>query len=232
MILKLRKRSYGKMTNVRNSPLRVNRLTVVQDTELDDALSEADNLSTDLFKLRAKATLALGRLSGKRAGEIAMLPRKNINVVGSNLNVDWILEKKRTKIALNKVSHKAYPLNDILTKHVINWLDFLDKKYPECQYFLPSAKDVFGTYVVYPNKHVSTKTVFNIVRGCSQSIWPHLFRETKGADIVSADNTIAAIYEVQEALDLDPARGFETASRYARRYGRRVEKRQPQSLVS
>lgn len=127
------------MTNVRNSPLRVNRLTVVQDTELDDALSEADNLSTDLFKLRAKATLALGRLSGKRAGEIAMLPRKNINVVGSNLNVDWILEKKRTKIALNKVSHKAYPLNDILTKHVINWLDFLDKKYPECQYFLPSA---------------------------------------------------------------------------------------------
>jgi hypothetical protein len=220
------------MTNVRGSALRVNRPTVIQDVELTDALSKAQLLPSEFFRLRAKATLSIARLSGKRRGELAMLPKKNVKVVGTDLHVDWILEKKRTEIMLNKTVHKMYPLSDPLTQHVINWIMYLDDAYPNCEYFLPSAKDCFGTYVVYLDRHVTPKTVFNIMRACSESIWPHLNRETFAADIIAKDNTIAAIYAVQEELDLDPYRGFETASRYTRRFGRHRVIRQPQSSPS
>lgn len=217
------------MTNVRLSDLRVKRSDVIQDSELAEAISNADKLPLEFFRLRAKATLSLARLSGKRRGELAMLPLSSIKVVRPYLNVDWVLEKKRTEITLNKMSHKSYPLSDPLIKHILIWLIYLKKNYPTCQYFLPHCKDVFGMLVVYPSKPVCGKTVFNIIRGCSESIWPHLNRESVAADIIKRDNTIAGIYAVQEALDLDPATGFQTASRYARRYGRQIVQRQSDS---
>jgi integrase len=215
------------MTNVQG--IRKTRMTVVQDAELTEAIDKADDLSTHFFQLRAKATLSIGRLSGKRAGELAMLPRKNIQVSGKMLNVDWILEKKRTTVMMNKMSHKAYPLSDQLTQHVINWLTYLDATYPGSQYFLPSARSSFGNYVVDLENHVTPRTILNIVRSCSEMIWPHLFRETLGADIVNSNNnTVAAMWDVVDGLDLDPKRGFETASRYVRRYSRQIVQRPTQ----
>ncbi len=220
------------MTDVRGDKLRTDRLNVIQDAELAEALSNADKLPSEFFKLRAKAVISIARLSGKRRGELAMLPLGNVSVVKPYLNVDWLLEKKRTDIALNKMSHKSYPLSDPLVKHIIIWMIYLKRNYPNCKYFLPHCKDVFGVLMVYPNKPICGRTVFNIIRSCSVSIWPHLNRETVAADIIKRDNTIAGIYAVQEALDLDLASGFTTASRYARRYGRQVVQREPQSATS
>jgi hypothetical protein len=217
------------MTNVRGNPARVNRETIISDTELEDALSKADKLTTEYFRLRAKAVVSLSRLSGKRRGELALIPRRNFKTIAEYLEVTFILEKKRTKIVLNKVSTKRFYLTDSLTQNVLAYLSYLDRKYPKADYWLPSGKMVFGNYTVYTTKHVSSKTVFNIIRSTSETIWPHLNRETVAADVVTHDSSFNAIFKVQETLDLDPKRGFETAVHYIRRYGKQVIKRQQQT---
>jgi hypothetical protein len=214
------------MTNVRGSPLRVNRETIISDVEIDDALKQAEQLSTEYFRLRAKAVISLARLSGKRRGELAVIPRRYFKLSGDYLEVTFILEKKRKKTRV--LSTKKFSLGDTLTQHVIEYLKFLDKEYPNAEFWLPSGKMVFGNYTVYPNCHVHDKTVFNIIRGSSESIWPHLNRETVGADVVAQDDSINAIFKVQQTLDLDPKRGFETALHYVQRYSKQIINRQAQ----
>ena len=215
------------MTNVRGSPLRTNRETIISDTELDQAITQAKTNPNLYFKLRAVAVISLARLSGKRRGELAVIPRRYFKVAGNYLEVTFILEKKRKRTKV--LSTKKFLLSDTLTKNVIEYLDFLDLKYPDAEFWLPSGKMVFGNYTVYLDKHVHNKTVFNIIRANSQSIWPHLNRETVAADIVTSDDSINAIFKVQQTLDLDPKRGFETALHYVQRYSKQVINRQAQS---
>jgi hypothetical protein len=50
---------------------------------------------------------------------------------------------------------------------------------------------------------LSDREVFNIVRETSETLWPHLFRETVASDIVKQDNSIIAAFKVQKRLDLE-----------------------------
>jgi hypothetical protein len=88
---------------------------------------------------------------------------------------------------------------------------------------LPSGKCVFGNYFIIPDKHLSDREVFNIVRDASETIWPHLFRETVASDIVRQDNSIIAAFKVQKRLDLEDMRtGFNYLQRFAKDVIKRV----------
>ena len=153
-----------------------------------------------------------------------MLPLENLKVNADFLEVTFILEKKRTDITLNKVSTKTYRRSDPLTHHILAYTFFLETLSPKPKFFLPSGKNVFGNYVIYPDEHLSGRHVFNLIRNCSQKIWPHLGRETRAYDVVQSDNTIAGVFKVQNALDL---KSMTTAFNYLKRFSKEAVERQP-----
>ena len=112
---------------------------------------------------------------------------------------------------------KAFPLSDPLTQNIMRYYEYLRCLKPVPKFWLPSGKCVFGNYFLIPDKHLSDREVFNIVRGASETIWPHLFRETVASDIVKQDNSIIAAFKVQKRLDLEDMRtGFNYLQRFAK----------------
>jgi len=114
-------------------------------------------------------------------------------------------------------SIKAFPLSDPLTQNLLKYLDYLTSLNLHPKFWLPSGKSVFGNYCIIPDRHLSDREVFNIVRGTSETLWPHLFRETVASDIVRQDNSIIAAFKVQKRLDLEDMRtGFNYLQRFAK----------------
>jgi hypothetical protein len=112
---------------------------------------------------------------------------------------------------------KALPLTDPLTQNILQYLNYLRSLKLMPKYWLPSGKSVFGYYIIMPDRHLSGRAVFNIVRDSSETLWPHLFRETVASDIVRQDNSIIAAFKVQERLDLEDMRtGFNYLKRFAK----------------
>lgn len=120
-------------------------------------------------------------------------------------------------------SVKAFLLSDPLTQNLLKYLDYLTSLNPIPKFWLPSGKNVFGNYFIIPDKHLSDREVFNIVRGTSETMWPHLFRETVASDIVKQDNSIIAAFKVQKRLDLEDMR---TGFNYLQRFAKDVIKRE------
>lgn len=122
-------------------------------------------------------------------------------------------------------SLKAFSLSDPLTRNILKYLDYCRSLNPIPKFWLPSGKSVFGNYVIIPNQHLSDREVFNIVRATSETIWPHLFRETVASDIVKQDNSIIAAFKVQKRLDLENMRtGFNYLQRFAKDVIKREQK--------
>jgi len=114
-------------------------------------------------------------------------------------------------------SLKAFPLADPLTQNILRYYEHLRSLTPIPKFWLPSGKCVFGNYFIIPDKHLSDREVFNIVRDTSETLWPHLFRETVASDIVKQDNSIIAAFKVQKRLDLEDMRtGFNYLQRFAK----------------
>jgi len=203
------------MTYVRGSRLRVERQKVITDEEFSEALRNAEKIPNEFLRLRAKAVLCLFRLTGKRRGEIAVLPLENFKVEKGFLNITFILEKKRKGHVLQKLSTKSVSLTHPLVKPILEYLEYLNNMKPKPKYFLPQAKPVFGYIVINPDKHISGRQVFNVVRNCSESIWCHLFRETVASDIIKEDDSIISAFKVQRRLDLED---FRTGFRYLKRF--------------
>lgn len=112
---------------------------------------------------------------------------------------------------------KAFPLSDPLTQNILRYHEYLSSLNPIPKFWLPSGKSVFGNYFVIPDRHLSDREVFNIVRDASETVWPHLFRETVASDIVKQDNSIIAAFKVQKRLDLEDMRtGFNYLQRFAK----------------
>jgi hypothetical protein len=119
---------------------------------------------------------------------------------------------------------KAFPLEDPLVQNILKYLTHLLSLNSVPKFWLPSGKSVFGNYFIIPDRHLSDREVFNIVRQTSDIIWPHLFRETVASDIVKQDNTIIAAFKVQKRLDLEDMRtGFNYLQRFAKDVIRRSE---------
>jgi hypothetical protein len=101
--------------------------------------------------------------------------------------------------------------------NVLEYLDYLRSLNPFPKFWLPSGKSAFGYYTINSDRHLSDRAVFNIVRGTSETIWPHLFRETAASDIVKQDNSIISAIKVQKRLDLEDMRtGFNYLQRFAK----------------
>jgi hypothetical protein len=112
---------------------------------------------------------------------------------------------------------KAFPLADPFTRNILEYLNYLFRLSPVPKFWLPSGRCVFGSYVIIPDRHLSDREVFNIVRETSETLWPHLFRETVASDIVRQDNSIIAAFKVQKRLDLEDMRtGFNYLQRFAK----------------
>jgi len=118
---------------------------------------------------------------------------------------------------------KAFPLTDPLTRNILEYLNCLYRLSPVPRFWLPSGKSVFGNYVMIPDRHLSDREVFNVVRETSETLWPHLFRETVASDIVRQDNSIIAAFKVQKRLDLEDMR---TGFNYLQRFAKDVIKRE------
>ena len=118
---------------------------------------------------------------------------------------------------------KAFPVSDPLTQNILRYYEYLNSLNPIPKFWLPSGKCVFGNYFIIPDKHLSDREVFNIVRDASETIWPHLFRETVASDIVKQDSSIIAAFKVQKRLDLEDMR---TGFNYLQRFAKDVIKRE------
>jgi len=122
-----------------------------------------------------------------------------------------------TFTAKQSKASKAFQLTDPLTQNILQYLNYLKSVSPLPKFWLPSGKSVFGYYVIMPEQHLSGRAVFNIVRSTSETLWPHLFRETVASDIVKQDNSIIAAFKVQKRLDLEDMRtGFSYLQRFAK----------------
>ena len=121
-------------------------------------------------------------------------------------------------------SVKAIPLSDPYVKPILDYISFLEKLEPKPKYVFPSVKSLFGeSLIIYPERHLTGRQVFNIVRGLSAMVWPHLFRETVASDIVKQDSSLIGAFKVQRRLDLE---SFQTGFNYLKRYAADVIERQ------
>ena len=205
------------MTFVRGSKLRVERKTVITDSEFQQMLKRASEIKDEFFRLRALALLSILRLTGKRREEIAMLELDGVKVEAGYLNLTFTLLKKRREVVLTRTVTKSVPLTDPLTKHILNYVDFLNRLKPKPKYLFPRVKSVFGNNVIIPDAHITGRQIFNIVRSLSSSVWPHLFRETAASDIIKQDSSIIGAFRVMRRLDLEDYRtGFRYLYRYAK----------------
>jgi hypothetical protein len=138
---------------------------------------------------------------------------------GSGLsNVQLTFTSKQSKAL------KAFSISDPLTQNILKYLEYLRSLGPIPKFWLPSGKSAFGNYIIIPEQHLSDREVFNIVRDTSETLWPHLFRETVASDIVKQDNTIIAAFKVQKRLDLENMR---TGFNHLQIFAKDVIKREP-----
>jgi hypothetical protein len=127
------------VTNVRNSDSRENRQTMISESEFQKALDQANQVKNKFLRLRALAVLSLFRLTGKRRGELAVLPLENFKIEDKSLNVTFILEKKRQDKVLQKLATKSRILAGPLTQNILAYLEYLNKLEPKPKFWLPRA---------------------------------------------------------------------------------------------
>jgi ribosomal protein L40E len=125
------------------------------------------------------------------------------------------------------LSTKSIPLTDPLSQPVLKYVNYLRNRIIESKFLFPSGKNVFGNYILIKNQHLTGRHIFNIVRSISKSIWPHLFRETVGSDVIKADPTIIGAFKVMNRLDLE---NYETGFHYLKRYASDIIQREEEIL--
>jgi len=196
------------------------RKDVISPKEFEGMLERADSIKyvQEYYRLRDKAIVCIFKLTGKRRGEVASLEVDDLEVKGSNLSITFTLEKKRKKSLMLRRAEKQIPLSDPLTKPVIDYWNWIKENHPSCPYLFPRTfySGLTGALVFKYRYHLGGRQVLRVVKRVSDDLaWPHLFRETAGAEIVRADNSILAAFKVMLRLDLEDER---TALGYVRRY--------------
>lgn len=205
------------MTNV-----KVQRKDVYSQQELEEMFSNAAKIVNDYFALRAAALISLFK-TGKRRGEVAGLEITDVKEENNYLFVTFRLEKKRRK-ALVLVT-KRFPLSSRYAQHILRYRNHMTENHPKCKYLFPSIRAVFGMHLAFSDTtHLTGRQVLNIIKGLNQNGWCHLFRETRGAEIVKKDEqtkqlSIFTVYKVKHGLDLERET---TAWHYINRYATEV----------
>jgi len=216
------------VTFVRGNKLRTERKKVITEDEFKEMLHKATRIKDDkslgaFFRLRALALLSILWLTGKRRGELATLMLDDVKVEGEFLNLTFTLEKKRKGHVLTKRATKSVPLTNEITRHILNYVEYLKKLQPTPKYLFPRVKSVFGHNIIIPDKHLTGRQLFNIVRSLSESVWPHLFRETAASNVIRQDSSIIGAFKVMRRLDL---KDYRTGFRYLMRYASDIIERE------
>ena len=204
--------------------VKVQRKDVLSQKELEDMIKRADSLKCEYFRLRAKALIALFA-SGKRREEVASLTMDDLYVDGEFLYVRFTVVKKRKRQVITKVREKKYPLKSRFTQFILDYWNWMRRHHPECKYLFPSVTNVFGQALAFhKDKHLSGRQILNIIKDLNPKAWCHLFRETRAANVIRADQArgrldIFTVYKVMFSLDLERE---STAWNYIRRYASEI----------
>ena len=208
------------MTNVVGQ--KAMRKQVITEEEFLEGLRRADEIYKDEFlRMRAKALWSLLYIVGKRISEVITLEINDIEVLEDRglLRIAFLVEKKRTTLALARKKHKLIRLSNPYIKYFLEYYEYIKKL--GCRYVFPSGRQVnlrnYRDYIVDCSRPMTRQTAWKIVVSLGPMTWPHLFRETKAAKIVKKyGNDIKALYEVKRALDLKTEKA---AWAYIDRYG-------------
>lgn len=165
---------------------------------------------------RGKALISILRRTGKRRSEVASLEADDVKIVGDHLSLIFTVRKKRKKnLQLNR-REKMILISDPYVQYILAYERMLKSTCPGCKYFFPSVRYAFGGKSKFlVDKHISGRQIFNIVKALNSRCWPHLFRETVGADIVRSDPSILSPFRVMRRLDLE---SHNTAFKYMQRF--------------
>ncbi len=205
------------MTNV-----KVDRRTVYSQEEIDMMLQKAAEIDNVYYALRSQALVSLFK-TGKRRGEVGTIEDRDVREERGFIFVTFRLEKKRVKTQV--LVTKKFPISSRYAQHILNYRKYLKEHYPKTKYLFPSIRSVFGmTLAVSDTDHLSGRQVLNLIKELNPNGWCHLFRETRGAEIVKKDEeqkqlSIFTVYRGQQGLDLERET---TAWHYIKRYATEV----------
>lgn len=179
---------------------------VISDEEFDLLLAQARVNDSDFLALRNPAILCTARLTGKRREEIAALKRQDVFLTkaGKQLAMNFMLLKKHKEKPPHVI--RRIPTEDPFTSPIIQYKNHIDEEYPESEEFWLSVRSIFGRYRVYPNSGLTGRQIYNVIRDTGDSanvdVWPHLFRETAGAEEITRDPTQYGVAKVMNRLDV------------------------------
>lgn len=221
----------GKVTNVDENR---DRKDVLSDEEFDLMLAQARGNDDEFLSCRNPAILCMLRLTGKRREEVARLAFNDVWVEGDYLHINFVLLKKHRKKKLPDGTIevlpppervRAIPLDDPLTEPILDYMKCLKKQKKTPKSFWPRVRPHFGHNVVHLDKGISGRAVYNVVRKTADAVgvvaWPHLFRETAGAEEVKQDPSLYGVYKVANRIDVTE----QTAWNYMRRHAMNVIRR-------
>jgi integrase len=191
------------------------RRAEVAQLELDDFKVEEGFLSIRFRLLKKKRSFKLCSECGAKNVKNAKFCKQ----CGFDISDAPVQKRGKTEESV-----KAIPLEHPLTRPILEYLEFLEKFEPKPKFVFPSVKSLFGeSLIIYPERHLTGRQIFNIVRGLSAMVWPHLFRETVASDIVKQDSSLIGAFKVQRRLDLE---SFQTGFNYLKRYAADVIERE------
>ena len=200
----------------------VQRKDVLSNQEIEAMLEKADTLKPEYFRLRAKALVSLFK-TGKRREEVATLETSDLKIQNGYLYITFMVVKKRKRKVLATRRTKKFPAKSSQAHYIMEYVDHMKKFHPECKYLFSSTQSVFGVGLAFhKDKHLSGRQILRIIKQLNPEAWCHLFRETRGAEVVRSDEkrlggeaSIMTVYRVQRALDLERET---TAWNYINRY--------------
>jgi integrase len=200
--------------------VKVQRKDVPSDTEIEKEIANADKIKDTYLKLRAKATIALLE-TGKRRSELASLKVSDIWTDDKFLYVRFTVVKKRKKNIITLQRIKKFDLTSKYATIILEYLNYLKREYPNCEFMYPSGRMVFGNYFVDQTKALKSQEIWRIIKALNPKDWPHLHRERRAVKRIRADEKkygeakIETVYAVKRILDLERE---STAWNYIRRH--------------
>ena len=109
-------------------------------------------------------------------------------------------------------------LKDPLVYPILDYKNYIDETYPDSKEFWLHVRPVFGNYVIYPDKGIQGRQVYNVVRDAGDlagvDVWPHLFRETAGAEEIRKDPSTFGLRKVMNRIDVTERTAWHYAERY------------------
>ena len=208
---------------------------VLSEDEVRAMIEAAGRLPREFERLRARALVAVFRLTGKRVSEVAAMRMDDVWVDEDYLYMRFRVLKRWRRVRIMRgdqvlrVERRREDLKTIkrirlddpqygwLAAYVLDWWWWLKKHARECEYLFPSMfyNPQTRRFFIKRGRHMTRVRIHQLLKELNPRAWPHLFRDTIAADIVRAGRDLINIYRVMDTLD---HKTHHTAFNYMRRY--------------